>query len=580
MTGRLALNSAVFERLHDFWVDRHPLVRFGIILLVIGGLAAGLAKPALGFYRSWQSDRKTDAAAQALAASRHAEARDLALRALRAGGDEQRLIPILLRASSALNDTRQVDMALALILADDIAADDRLLAWDVLCDHAPGWPLMMIWGELSRQGVGTEAMALELVDRLLRDELLVEAAQVLAPLPPSDDDEREARLLELLLAKDTPEAHREFMSKLLGLLLDRPESRERWLDAFDRLPFGAMNEREAESMIYTLRAGGPLAGVDHLRDGRCRMRFEPDKADEHFATALRMAAGVDPAARAAWCLRVGRPQAAAEQLPVDPPLAGQLELQWRILEALGDREAQLKFLAQAPEHAAYDWQGALCRVQAARLEGDDKELRNARQDVLRQALESAAHEAPVDLARRAEELGLRATAAEAWLQAVGHRRGPVPLSRRLKWVIEFFAAEKREDELLATLAAYRAIEAGNPVITAQHDYLACLQGRLEPTELIANVEPILAQRPDELPLQAIVALGHLLLEQPDKAVAVTDEPTKDWFAVIPLYRAIRALALEQSGHPDEAAVLFEDLPWSELMPSERRVLEALRSSSQ
>lgn len=578
MLAALALNPAVFERLHDFWVDRHPLVRFGIILLVIAGLAAGLAKPALGWYRGWQSDRKTEAAQQALDGTRYAEARDLALRALRSGGDQARLIPILLRASAALDDPRQVDMALSLILVEGIAEEDRHLAWSVLCQHAPGWPLMMIWGELSRKELGDEAMALELVDRLLRDDLLVEAAKVLAPLPPSDADEREARLLELLLAKGTPEAHREFMSKLLALLLDRPDARDRWLSAFDRLPFGAMSEREAESMIYTLRAGGPLAGMDFLRDGRCRMRFEPDKADAHFSSALKRATELEPAERAAWCLQVGRPEAAAGELPPNPPLAGELRLQWRILAALGNRENQLDFLEEAPGEVVYDWQGALYRELKAQLESDEKAARNARGDALRAALESADHDAPVELARHAEELDLKTTAAEAWLQGVRHRRGPVPLSHRLKWVIEFFAAEKREEDLLAMLAAYRAIEPGNPVITAQHDYLACLQGRLEPATLIENVRPILDQRPDELPLQAIVALGHLLLEQPQQAREVTDKPTKDWFAVTPLYRALRAIALEQSGEPGEAAVLLEDFPWNELMPSERRVLEALRAS--
>jgi hypothetical protein len=555
----------------DFWnTSIHPFLRVVLVL----GFAGLVYLVGYGPVRAWRADNRLSEAMNAFEEGRYVDARELSLDVLKHGGDESRAYPILLRSCIELDSERQLEVASAMVFRDSLPERDRTLAWEVLCRCGSARDLLLDWARISASGVANETMAHALFDRLVRDGRPQEAARVLSGAPRSASDERLAKGLELLLAIGGKDELGELVDHVARLVFQRPEERERWLGYFDRVPFDSLEEERAITMVHALKAA-PVEGMDVLRLCRCQCRLLPGRSETLIETALAETGEIAPDLRAAWCLDLGRADLAARMLPPLPPQAGLFKLQWEILQSLGDDERLREFLRQADGKMPHRWQDDLLREKLAVLEGRDKDAQKAGGEALRHALGSVVFEDPVELALLAEHFGLRETAAKAWLQAVVKRRGPLPLAQRLSGVLAFFVETADEDSLLSLLAALREIEPENRYVAAQHDYLACLQGRLDPAEMLSNIEALRSRQPAIQPLQTIATFGHLLLEDPDKAWETSEHPPREWGQAPPVDRAVRALALDAGGRSDEAQRMLDGVSWDSLLPSERRALTSL-----
>jgi hypothetical protein len=567
---------SLIDRCRDRWADLHPFWRILLVAVLLAALALAAGRPALEGYLELRTGRRLAAAQEALGRRLHFKAFDLSLQVLRSDSSRQEAIPVLLRSADALGDPRRSEVAHALLAGKDFTPDDRAFAWQVVCRSSPAWFVMVSWSQLPESDKSSPVFVAALVDRMLREDLSGDAARLLQeqkqPLP----DELEVRLMCLLVAKGTDEALHQFQKSLIARLAGHPEDAEPWFALLDELPQASLLPGTFAALAAWQESRGTPDTPAVLRLARCEMAAHPTRAEEIFAATLARLRDAEPLACARWCFKIRRIDEAAAllaTLPADQAAAA-FELRQLICEQTGQLANWAALLANPPPDT--DLVRTWCeRAHLASLMKDEKTQAAAENRALRLAGESSTDDALIRLARHAESRKLNSFSQRVWVEAVRKRSGPLPLSDRIKPVIQSLAAARKETELLGVLTTYSFIEPANPVVLVQHGYLSCLSGHTTPANLKLELAPIHERLPASLPVRCVLALAYLLENQPAEAMALTDDSKINWFAATPAYRAIRGITLTANGRNEEAAVLLKDFPWDELLPSEKRILRGL-----
>ncbi len=570
-----------FNRCRDRWVDLHPLWRALAVVAVVAGTGLAAGPPLLGAYRGWQTSRQYAAAIAASENGQHSAAIELSLQVLRAEPSRKELLPVLFRASDALGDSRRIRFARLLLEAGEKhLGSDRLWAWQALCGSAPAGPVFSLWEDLPPDERKNAAFVAPLIDRMLADGMIIEAADLLQehdqPLPPQLNQ----RLMRVLLATGNDGSFLVFQENLIARLKARADGVDLLVPLLDVVPqevlsatvfdpLAAWEENEAASDPPTV-----------LRLARCEMAAHPDRADGVFARILAACGGKDPLATARWCLDVRRPEAARELLAgFDPGEdAEAFAILCRIHEESGDLAGWAATLDDPPPGVFLPT--VVCdRAHIASLTGETTGLSRTEEAALQAAAGSLAEDALIRLARHAEFREMQAFANRVWVEAIRRGTGPLPAGSRLRSVFEELAVSGKEIELLDALTVYRNFEPRNPAIIVQHGYLSCLTGHSTPAILAKDLAPIHARLPDFKPVRGVLAFARLLEGRPEEAVALTDGSDFARPDTPPSYRAIRGIALAQLGRNDEASELLEEVRWDEMLSSERRILRGLMETA-
>lgn len=565
------------DRFHDRWADFHPLWRSLAVVLVLGGLAFAVGKPALSVYRGWQVNRQFAAAVEAAEKGRHAEAREFALQILHNAPTRGDTLPILLRATEALGDPLRSQIALEILNSPTpFPVDQRLAAWQTLCLGATSWQVLSTWERLSEAERTNEAFVIALFDRMFFDGRSVFAAEVLEKQPHPLSPPLHLRLMMLLLEKDSAGARENFQQNLLQRISQGSKGVDLLLPLLDRLPQESLMAELYATLEswHNVNDSTPDAAAA-LRLARCKMAAYPARAGSIFREAFERYRAEDAVATARWCLLLEHPEMALELVglfPEDDVEA--FHLHCRILEEIGDLAAWTVLLESPPPDVFLP--EVLCdRAHVAGLAEDRAARSRAEEAALLAALDSPRDDALIRLARHAEFRQQLDFARRAWVEAIRKRSGPLPLGTRLAAVIEHLALMNKESELLDVLTAYRFMEPTNFVFIVQHAYLSSITGRNAPASVIRELTPVLAVEPDLLPARCVLALAYLLEDQPEEALAIIEVEGVRWLEVKPAYRAIRAVSLARNGRADEGRQLMEAFPWDELLPSEARTLRIL-----
>jgi len=564
------------HRIHDAWVNTHPLWRLLAVLLVLVGGLFVVFGPVKSIYRGWKSSDNLISAKEALAAGRFFEARNLSFQILRQNENAFEPLPILLRSTIALKDPLAVRIAVALLKDDRTLPNDHLLAWTYLCQSGPSYLPLNIWPLLPEEKKYSPDFQLPLIDRMMVDRMLPAAAAIIAASPEPYSVELHCRLLVMLAKTATDEAYAEFHRSLVTQLRATPDAWPRLLEVIDEIPQSELTSDIHNALPESAIPATSLTPENALRIIRCEMAAHPEKSDELIQSAFKRYQTSEPIALARWCLQIGRPDEAAKCIDLEEPAEdpGLYRLQIEILEAAGESEKLATFLASAPVEVP-SWE-TLVQLAAIALSADDKDLAaKSIKDALKSAIESADPAALVHLAREAQDRQLDDLALDAWTNAIARATGPLPPSQSIAFVINELSIKRREDELYAILSSLRFIEVGNQVILAQHLYLACLSGRAEPRAVIEELTPLQKQFPAKIALRCILAIAHVLSGEIQEADDLTSDPGIDWSATSPAHRAIRGLVLAKTNRTEEAQAYFEDFPWDELLPSEKRVYQSL-----
>jgi hypothetical protein len=315
------------------------------------------------------------------------------------------------------------------------------------------------------------------------------------------------------------------------------------------------------------------------------MAAEPEQADRIFDETRARLNQSAPLVAARWCLWVGRPADARRLLVA---MADQSTPEWHALardiaERLGDISAWLELL-ESPVDGAFLPEIHCDLAHVATLVGDEARRKAAEAAALRDAMAWAGDDALVLLAERAEMRGMEDFAQRAWLEAIRRKTGPLPHAKRMEPLICRLAAEKREDDLIALLAAYRFLEPGNVVILIQHSYLSCITSRSVPSMVASDLGKLEKQLPEMPALLFTVALAGLLDGDARGAEQAIQSVGYSVISGNPAYQAIRGLIHLALGNQDEAQPFLSTLNWDELLPSERqlfrRLLDAISSEEE
>lgn len=568
-----------FDRLRTIWANLHPFWRLLLALVLLAGGLFFCSGPAKSVYHRWKSANNLEQAKDALAASRFAEARELSFQVLRRDGQAFEPLPILLDSTAALGDPLGTRIAIALLQDPRSSAENQLAAWQHLCLAGPSYFPLSAWPALPDDKKSSLAYQLPFIDRLIGDQMISTAAAIIASNPEPFPIELQARLLNLLAQTKTDEAYDEFHRSFARFMREDPEHWTQLLETIDSIPQRELQRDIFDALPESATATTPDEAAIALRIARSRMIAEPAAAESIFAETFARYRTAQPSLLAEWCLQIGRPEQARQCLDLDLPAQdpADFRLQIKILEASAATDQLDEWLAEPPP-AIPEWEPLIHRAAIARDQGNADLAAQLGRSALKSAAEKTDARNLIELAHEAQARKLEDLAVDAWAQAMARGTGPLPPAQSLSFVIQQLSNQQREDELFNVLDSLRFIEIGNPVISVQHLYLACLTGRSDPAAVVPKLQELQERYPEELAIRCSLALAYILAGEDAKAAKLLDNTGIDWFATNPAYRAIRGITLAKSDRTSEAEIYFENFPWDQLLPSEKRVFESLAES--
>ncbi len=563
-----------WSSLLDFWHDRHPAMRALVVLVVLGAIAALSYRPARAAWHRFDSARHLKSATEAAQGGNFSAAREHALSVLRRDPGSLPALRIFQRSTTALNDPRRGEISRILLVHPEAGPDDRLAAWQVVTATSPlGW-VAMSWKRLPA-GEQSQSDFVEAFLKRLIDERRIGDAEILLRdhMPESPTSLFEAEVLRLELARGTASGRSKFQTELRRLLKTRSPVAPHVIPLIDELPQGSL----AGALLPALSAWqkqnpGP---VDRLRVARYEIAAAPERAGEIVQAILDDPGAEFPEAAAAWLVALGMPAKVGPFLDARPDASSEAFWRVRLVSAwrMEDWSAAAALLAAPPPDAELlEVYGD--RAIVSRRLGDRAREAPAWAEATREATLSNTDDAWIRLARKMEREGLDDLANQAWVEAIRHGRGPLPLYEDIAPLLVMLAANAKERELIDITRVYQEFEAGNSALTIQRTYLGCLNGFDSPEAGILRLTPLLETQPDIKPLRVVLALLHLLSDQPERALALLDDAEIDWTEAPAAYRAIHALVLLGCGRTD-SGIEPPGLESPPLLPSEKRIFTAM-----
>lgn len=564
-------------RLHDWWVNRHPLLRVFMVLAVLGALGYFLAPIGISAFRDWRATRTAEEARVALERGDHVAARDLALQVIRADREgSEEVFPVLMRAGDILGDTFAAPAA-ATVWRSEVAESERLEAWNVLARRMPTAPLLGLYGAAGADLQQRPEVVGPLIDRALDEGNLRLVGELLGTLPRPLDDAIEARRLRALSESSAAEDRSDFIRGLVTATYEREDSDALWLELLARVPGSEFTGRVAEAFGRFLDRFPEDDVAAGLQRGRLRMATDPARADYHFIEAYERYGDQAPWQTARWCRELGRDSWARERVPLDVPSEepDHLKLQVALLRDANQAEEAAGLLEAAAAVKPDGWRSGLWRCWAAALRGDEETQEREASRTLEREAENSRAEAPLELAREAGRLGFDALARDAWALAYQRGVGPLPLAASMGRLLPALEAEGEEDALIAVMSRLSEFEPGNPLVQRHFAYLRLTNGLADPGTIIEELQPIQQRQPESMSLRIVLSLAHLLAGQTARAAELTEVEDVDWFGVPDNARALRVAVLRAVGRGEEAEIYAEGLDIEALLPSEQRLYEAL-----
>ena len=168
-----------FERFRDFHANLHPLLRAGLWLVVIAGIAAVAGRPAYREFKVWRAKTHLENARQALDAGRPAEAREYTFAAIALSPQNFTAIPLLAESMEALNDPRAADIARILLGHPEASDTDRLMGFRIMAEDAPLATVGAAWHFLGPDRQNQAEFRIAFVRRLIEQTQFQEAAMLL-----------------------------------------------------------------------------------------------------------------------------------------------------------------------------------------------------------------------------------------------------------------------------------------------------------------------------------------------------------------------------------------------------------------
>lgn len=572
-----------FNRAHLFWVNLPPLLRFLGVLGLLAVLGLFALKPAYRQFKSWRLERNLVSAQAAVEDERMQEARDLSLTVLRSGDLRVDAFRILEKSSAALRDPRYGEIARALMTHPEGTDEDRLTGFRGIVMDLPLGPVGGGWASLSPELRQDPRFAAAFAGRLLAEKRFNEAAAVLLGVPEEKHDGEVARgLARVLIGSGKREGYDEAQRLALEGISEPTGEPLKWLEVLEEVPV----ERLQEEILGSLRDF--LGEMDEIAPARAALLVaRMDYAREFSSRAEIIDAAIarwkepDPVEVAEFIRDLGLHARLVETFPVEM-VEESPELFALLLEALVRTEGweELGRLLELGEGMISKAELSGYRAVVAAKAGSSGEASQAWAAAINEAKAVQTAHALLELNRIATEVGMEDEAETAMVEAIRMGRGPLPLFADLEELMHSLELQGRETTLMEICAVYLQFEPSNPVLLTPYAYLSCLNGLVEPASVLEAMAPLAEAFPDQLPIQAVVAMAHLMNGQPAMAQERLAGLTWDPEQASPGFRMIYYASETLNGRMERSDPKLEQFPWKSLLPSERKKFSELIRASE
>jgi len=557
----------------DRWANLHPFVRFliGAAVVVLGAVL--FLKPSYRVFKKWRLEKNLVAAEKAVKEVRMDDARDLSLTVLRSGDPQIEAFRILEKSTASLRDPMHGDIARALMSHPEGSEKDRLNGFRGMAPDVPLGVLGQAWASLPETSRQNPGFATVFAVRLIAGKRFGEAASVLLAVPEkARTAESNQELVRVLLGSGKKDGLDEAQRWIATQWPADGDDISGWLDVFEEVPVASLRV----DLLEPVRKAVSKPGLpDEARNALAILRLDYAANFAGRATVLDQAIirwkDEAPEAVAKFLRDIGTHRLLLETFPIEQ-VAVHPEILPYLLESMANSDAwdQMKLLLDAHGDKLSKTELLARRTVIAAKTGDSPALVQAWNGAMAEARSGTTPNAFLLLYRIAWNAGMQDQAGQAMFEAIRLGRGPLPLYADLKFLLNSFASQGRENDLLRICATYLPFEPGNPVLLPQYAYLACLNDLAEPRLILKAIKPLAEAYPDALPIQCVLATAYLCDNQPAAAVEALDRLKVVPENLAPGYRAafLASQVLTKRIPKDDPRIT--GFPWKSLLPSERR----------
>lgn len=573
---------SIINPIHDRWANLHPLVRFLVMSLVVGGVGMVAIRPAYRAFKDWRLERNLVAAREAVDGLRMDEARDLSLTVLRAGDPRIEAFRILEKSTASLRDPLHAGIARALIGHPEGTKEDRLNGFRGIAQELALGLVGQAWAGLPVECRTDPRFAVMFATRLISEKRLNEAVSVMVAVPESERDGALKRsLIQALIVSGKSEALQEAQRQIATGFSSAAGEGDEWLGLLEEIPPVSLQVGlltpvrkvlEAPDSENSPRNALMLARMDYAAQFASRAAILDSAIERWKAPA--------PEWVAKFLQDLGLNQRLLDEFPPERvnESPGLFPL---VLDALEDTGAsdQVILLLEKQGHLLTKSEQLAHRAVALGQMGDSGGSNQAWSAAIEEAKASPDSGSLMKLHRIAKGVGLTDAANIALLDSIRLGRGPLPLYSDLKPLLVSLQEQRRENSLLEVCANYFSFEPGNPVLLTQYAYLACLNQLAEPAAVVKAMEPLAKAFPKEVPIQCVLAMVYLCDNKPAKAAEVLDALELDPSKVAPSYRAVYLVSQVLNRRISKDDRQITDFPWKSLQALERKKFtEMIRSA--
>jgi hypothetical protein len=569
---------SIINLLHDRWANLHPLIRFLVVLLVVGGGGILALKPSYRAFKDWRLKRNLVAAREAVDSSRMNEARDLSLTVLRAGDPRIDAFRILEKSTASLRDPLHSSVARALIGHPEGTNEDRLNGFRGIVMEVALGLVGQSWASLPPECQKDPRFAVAFSERLIAERRLSEAVSVMLGVPEgARDGPLKRSLIRALIVSGKGEALQEAQRQIASAFPASAGESAEWLDLLEEIPALGLQAGLLAPVRRLLEASEPV-GLARRSLMLARMDYAAQFARRGVILDSAIERWKDPAPElvAKFLGDLGLNQRLLDNFPVErvAELPGLFPM---VLDALEKTDAwdQVPLLLDKQGHSLAKAEELAHRAIAAGQSGNSAGSNQMWSAAIDEAKASPNFSTLMTLYWLATRFDVSGPANLALLDAIRLGRGPLPLYSDLKPLLVSLQEQGRENTLLEICANYFSFEPGNPVLLTQYAYLACLNKLAEPAEILKAMEPLAKAFPQELPIQSVLATIYLCDGKPAKA-AETLEALKVEPAKLALsYRAVYLVSQVLNRKIPKTDPQIVQFPWQSLQASERRKFNEL-----
>lgn len=567
-----------FNSIYTRWLNWPPFIRLLGVLVIIGGTGLIIAGPGYRHFKKWKMDQNLVKAEKAVVEDRMTEARDRALTFLRSGDDDIKAFRALEKSMASLRDPRHLQIAASLISHPDATREDHLRGFTALVGTTPLGIVGQSWQSLSQEERAESSFAAPFAERLLSEQRLSEAAQVLMGIP---EEARSAEVRQMiarvLIATNSQEGLIEAQKVIVNGLTKDPDKISGWLSILEVLPIDELDE----NLLWPIRK----LALNPSDSYAARLAFAKIRLD--CALASPAVGPIISETLQKW--RESEPVFVAQLLRdlfqkekiLETFTVADLEFHPDLFPALfqaaidtADWEKATAFLDSAETHFP-KFLALFHRTLLASKMGDRNRMSESWREALAEAQNDPLNRNLLELQKLAAGNGLAEFAQAALLTAIRLGRGPLPLYEDLKPLLQDLWTRDQDNILLEVCSIYRNFEPSNPMLFTQYAYLACVNDAIEPTQLSGFLEKLAAALPQEIPVQTTYATVLLSAGEFETAARILAPFTSRVDELRPELRIVFLVTEVCTGKIKADDPQIKTFPWNELRASERRKFEAL-----